>query len=757
VGFGQEVRYGVEAGRLTFSVERAGVATPLLRGLSYVARTAQGVAFETGVATLDATGRLDFALSGPDAAAARVSAQVTPRPHGFALAWRLEYTGPERAWDGGSSGFRLDVAAPVTGARTLPVTRWVQPTGARPWEVSGDTPYPDTECQVRALQFGDTTLAMVASTYDADWIYGGNLERARFGRLAPAKEAPGVQTAQTAFLVVPGTEFSPALLAAEAAGRPLALELRTARTGNLFVPGEPAAFDCIVSNLTNQEHAFGLTLEAWSYRGELLSSAAPAPDLLPLRPGERRRFHQELKNPARGVVFIAARLSWEGGETLQRTTLGILPERRASGTAAASPFGMAALTANPEAYPDQRDLATVVGLLERVGVRWVRGGWFPLKAEITDQDERRVRERVGVLAQHGILPHVQLGQGVPKPEELEAYRQALAASLQRFAWVSPYIEVGNELNATTAAAEYVEKMLRPTAEIMRRVGPGSKVMTMGLGGAMKDWLDAFGGAGGGGLCDVLSVHPGCQPRAPEYYEGWRGWVFRAQMLDTMKLAREQGGKDVWITEAYAPTQPGRTGVDLRTSADYLVRTYVCALALGVKVVEWYQFQDGVWFGQRPEPADPEYSYGVVYTDLAPKPAYVAFGAMTEQLEGARCLGRLDLGAPDLYGIRFQRDGQALDVLWSYREKHETDIPWWPPEKYAQDSRRPGEPWVERWRAPVTLELAAAGPVTVTDSMGNAELRPAEGGKVRLALSGSPVYVQGLGALALLPRLWEEIP
>jgi hypothetical protein len=178
------------------------------------------------------------------------------------------------------------------------------------------------------------------------------------------------------------------------------------------------------------------------------------------------------------------------------------------------------------------------------------------------------------------------------------------------------------------------------------------------------------------------------------------------------------------------------------------------LALGVKVTEWYQFQDGVWFAQRPRPDDVEYNFGLVYTDLTPKPAYVAYGAMTEQLEGATYQGRLDLGAEDLYGVRFQRDGRPVDVLWSYREKHETDIPWWPPENYTKDSRKPGEPWGERWKEPVAVELPAVGPVTITDLMGNARELIPENGKIKLSLTGSPIYVQGLGPLPQREKLWE---
>jgi hypothetical protein len=281
-------------------------------------------------------------------------------------------------------------------------------------------------------------------------------------------------------------------------------------------------------------------------------------------------------------------------------------------------------------------------------------------------------------------------------------------------------------------------------------------MTMGLGGVHRDWFDPFVGSGGLELVDVLSVHPGSYPKAPEFFEGWRGWVFRTQMLDACRAAREHGDRVVWITEAYAPTPPGRSGLDLRTSADYMVRTYVCALALGVEVCEWYQFQDGTWYGQVPKPDDVEHHFGIVHTDLTPKPACVAYGTMTEQLEGAEYVGRLDLGADGLYGVRFARGDDRVDVLWSYRERHETDVAWWPPEQFEDVSRRPGEPWENRWSAPVEVELPAAGPVAAVDILGNSVGCRARGGRVVLRLTGSPIYVRGLGDVRILAEFWPPI-
>jgi hypothetical protein len=225
------------------------------------------------------------------------------------------------------------------------------------------------------------------------------------------------------------------------------------------------------------------------------------------------------------------------------------------------------------------------------------------------------------------------------------------------------------------------------------------------------------------------------------------------VLDDLGKRPDRAAKEVWITEAYAPSDPAPAQLDLRTAADYMVREYCVALALGVRVIEWYQFQDGTWFSAAPMPSDSEHNYGMLYTDLAPKPQYVAFATMTEQLEGATCLGRLDLGADDLYGLRFRRAaGQTVDVLWSYREKHECDLPWWPPENYKGKHRLPAEPWVERWKDAVSVELPAGRDVEVCDILGNARNVTAVG-RVKLSLTGSPIFVRGLEQVPIRSAVW----
>jgi hypothetical protein len=742
------------SGQLTITAGKAGKAPVLLRGMEYHALDQSGPVFRTLGATDRGQGLYAFDLQGPGAQDAMVTVRCTPIADGLALDWTIRYTGPRRQWNTWTSGFSLNFGREVTGAISKPVTRWVKPTGRRPWEVAGDTVYPDTECQLREVLFGDWALVIVAPDYNADWIYGNDPGRAGAWAQSLPAESPAELQVHMALLVARADDLDPACLAARAAGRPLALTLSTPHTANLFAPGEAVPLSCTVTNVTNHPQAGRIALSVHDYQGRALLSEQVQ---LAMPPGGRTHLRRSIRPVSRGVLFADASLAWVGGRQLARTTIGVLPERRTVSTRPGSPFGLAGLIANPEVYPDQPPLDTVLGLVERIGVRWLRGGFVTVKGEFTAEDEQRVRDRVAMLKRHGILPHLQLGITMPQPEEQADFVKRLTATLERYGWVSDYVEAGNELNYSGTGPEYVDRVLRPVNGIMRRVCPDRRIVTMGLGGVMPEWLNGFVAAGGVELADVVSIHPGAHPKAPEFWEGWRGWVFRSQVQDALAAARQHGGKDVWITEAYAPTSPDRTQVDLRTSADYLVRTYVCAIALGVKVTEWYQFQDGMWFAARPNPTDIEHNFGLIYSDLAPKPAYVAYGAMTEQLGGAAYLGRLDLGADDLYGARFVRDGKPLDVLWSYREKHETDLPWWPPERYEKDSRKPGEPWVERWQAPATVSLPAARVVEVRDLMGNRRtLRPVSQ-KVTLALTGSPLYVRGLGDLPLRKTFWEELP
>jgi hypothetical protein len=273
-------------------------------------------------------------------------------------------------------------------------------------------------------------------------------------------------------------------------------------------------------------------------------------------------------------------------------------------------------------------------------------------------------------------------------------------------------------------------------------------MPHGLGGVEGAYLDGLAEAGGWDLVDVLSIHPGSFPRAPEWDHPGEFWSLIPQLRTLKQACAAHGDKPYWVTEVYAPTPAVRSGLDLRTGADYLVRTYMVCLEWGAEVVEWYQLQDGIWHSCIPRPTDVEHNFGLVYADLSPKPAAIAYGVMTRQLAGLRFLGRRDVGEPDLFAYAWGAEGRdELLVMWSYREKHELDGPW---AEVAETSRRPGMPWQPRWTQSAPVDLPAAHEVAAWDLMG----RPVDvlvvGGRARLSLTGSPLYVRGLADLPPLP-------
>jgi len=735
-------------GHLTWTIGSAKGDRPLFRSLGFEAVFADGsTAFKTeGVRSFEGWNNshlIRFNLTGQAGDRAEVLAEIRKVPRGVLMRWIVRYRGEPKGFFPWRTGFTLDFASPPEKVFTRSTIRWVRPAGRYDWEVPGDMPYPDFECQIRRVRLqGRPSIALVTHWYDGDWIYGNDIGRARFMRAGLPKESPSETTFTFAILRAERAEDED--LAAIAQGHPLSIRLSTGRVGNLFQPGEPIAMTLRVAKVSGRPLKVDLSCQIHDYYGSLVANTQKR---LFLTSVETRLVSLEIPYRRRGILFATAKLHAGPWEREQWQTLGVLPGRPLRPPDSESPFGLAGFIADPGSYPDQPRPETLLPLAQRIGVRWVRSCPFPVKASFTPEEEREVQERVALFRRYGLSFHPQIGIDIT---QRSAWQDELRATLSKFRWVSDYIELGNELNPQNAseeqlrqaAADYVERILKPFHAIMRQAHPKGKVMNHGLGGVWLPYLEGMEKAGAFGLLDVLSVHPGFQPRAPEFYEGWKGWVFHTQMEDAMLSARRHH-KPVWITEVYAPTPPDRSAVDLRTSADYLVRIHVLAMAMGVQVIEWYQFQDGVWFARVPNPKDPEHNFGILYTDLSPKPAYLAYGVMTELLEGLDCMGRLPLGADDLYRVCFAKGQRAVDVLWSYRERHETDLAWWPPEQFKDKSRRPGMPWETRWQKPVRIQLPADRPILITDIMGNCKTARPKNGSVTLWLSGSPIFVSGL--------------
>ena len=699
------------------------------------------------VADVDGGRRVDFVLSGPAAEDTGVSVLLTEVPRGVRMRWTFAYSGEPRGFFAWTMGFRWRFASAIEGASSVPTTRWVEPTGAHDWEVVGDAPYPDFECHVRTIRLAERPpLALVTEWYDPDWLYAREAQRAAFTKAVLPKE-PGETT--FTFAVLDADQATAEDLAAIEQGHPLSLALGDRSDSGVCAPGVATEVLLRVANVSAGPLTAHLDWDVHDYYGNRAVTRTGMD--LNLAPGEDLDRPLLVKHDRRGVLFVRAGVECGDWRRQQWDTLAFMPVRSAPATDPASPFGLAAIIANPEIYPDHYSLEQVVSLAERIGVRRLRCQPFPVKAEVTPEEERAARGKVETLRRHGLLPHLQFGHEITTQPDWQA---TLRATLDRFGGLADHFEFGNELNPHVdpaeqhaAARKYLTESLEPFRAMARSANPTASVMPHGLGGIESWYLDGWGESGWN-LIDALSVHPGSFPRAPEWDQPNEFWSLIPQLRTLKAALAKYGEKPYWVTEVYAPTPAGKYGLDLRTSAEYLIRTYMVCLEWGAEVVEWYQFQDGVWFAPIPKPTDVEHNFGLLYPDLSPKPAYVAYGTMTAQLEGLRFMGRRDLGDPELYAYAFGREeGPEVYVMWSYREKHELDGAW---AEIMDRHRRPAMPWEDRWTRFERLRLPADGPVTVTDLMGNSLEVADDDGHAPLILSGSPVFVRGLATLPPLP-------
>jgi hypothetical protein len=134
-------------------------------------------------------------------------------------------------------------------------------------------------------------------------------------------------------------------------------------------------------------------------------------------------------------------------------------------------------------------------------------------------------------------------------------------------------------------------------------------------------------------------------------------------------------------------------------------------------------------------------YGLVHTDLTPRPAYIAFAAVGRLLNAAEPIGRVDLGDEKLKGFVFRTvvDGVERETLVVWSEMKPTTVKF-PAAEEAYDylgRKLPKARKVELTRAPIFLLLPRGGSKELTVVPPPAKPKWVEG-------KASPVVLQLLG-------------
>ncbi|GAA0953553.1 hypothetical protein [Nonomuraea longicatena] len=603
--------------------------------------------------------------------------------------------------------FARTLLAPSAPERYVPATRWTRdPRGGVPYEVNAGALYQETWTDTSAyFRLAKTTPGFT----NASWIH------------APA----GADGATEAELILGA--MRPAAANALGSGSPLSVDVWSEQPFGLYGQSAAMALRAQVVNGAAVQRQVRLEWWARDFDGDQVGGGTVTKTL---SPGGVWDAEFTVAGAPQGIVFTEVKAVAGADEVFARTNLATLKAHtyRADGR-----FGIANY-----AWMLQPDKAAVGTLMQRIGVKWVRIAYDGAPGHSPAE-----------LDALGIKHNVQLGGVIfnGTPQQIAAWADEKAGVAR--ASGARYFEVANELNqpwmSGQKAAEYVRDGLRPIHE--RLSGSGIKLMNCGLGGMDVNWTANFHQAGGWPLIDVFAFHPGRGNFTPDYAPPPSEWQLGDNgtywnYLGSLREARRTvdahgGGKELWLTEAYACTRPNRWWNDNhRQAAENVLLTLALAVSEGVDGLNWYQPHDStIHHPQEADPDNPEYHFGLLNRDTSVKAALLAFATATRTLEGARFIRWLTFADPDVKGLLFDK----FSILWTRKDGYLLNADHGPDQWYPHK-----EAWVDHWptKTPVTLPARSAN-VHVVDCLGRETWVPVTGGQATLTLDGAPRFYYGL--------------
>jgi hypothetical protein len=235
-------------------------------------------------------------------------------------------------------------------------------------------------------------------------------------------------------------------------------------------------------------------------------------------------------------------------------------------------------------------------------------------------------------------------------------------------WNEPTVKMrGNEYMPILKAAAKGARKGNPDVTVVGLCGTGD------LGGDPLGWVKKALEFSDDpkALMDVISVHTYASPADNEENT--------IKRLFKIVGAKTSDGKPlpVWNTEvgtatvpAYSDVAPERVAYNRFTNyssvkqAEFLVAKELMQMALGIQ----RHFYFILGFGSS-HLGPGSGTFNLLEYDGAPRPALIAYDAMTEIMEGAKFKEQLDLSASDFCGV-FEKGNEIIVFCWNFSEKSE---------------------------------------------------------------------------------------
>jgi hypothetical protein len=480
------------------------------------------------------------------------------------------------------------------------------------------------------------------------------------------------------------------------------VRVRPRQDGSIFASGEPnIGIDLKFINDTAEAHPFNFV---WSLRREVDRPALVASNKVDLKLLSRQTLNHPIDLPGLDPGYYALQLTGTVGQVTffdRVMTLAVVPNADAPVAGYRSKLGFNGV-ANGR-------------LFKLAGAVWTRteAAFAGLKKNPDGTWHTAVAEqRVAALEQH---PHIRAvclymnsGRG-HLAEGIAECAAMFAAAARTFGDRLEY-EVWNEPNhggfwrlSPRDLEDFTALQKEVTLAIRSAVAthhPRQHVTIHSLStsgtdaGYVRDALEA----GIGPYLDTIAYHPYGYPEIPE--------TLLDKSLASMRpvVADHGGWIDFHLTEQGYTSAEGGRGVPEAGQADMLVRTQL-AFDAADDVRGWmiYRLED-----VGTDPREVEHRFGILRTDLTPKPAYAALATLSSMTVNSECIGRLPAGETQFLQVYRRFDGRTVVAAWALK--------------------------------PSEVTVPANGEAMLVSPFGGRTTVRAESGGIRVALTTSPQYL-----------------
>ncbi len=325
--------------------------------------------------------------------------------------------------------------------------------------------------------------------------------------------------------------------------------------------------------------------------------------------------------------------------------------------------------ANPEdskfgvhyAYIDQDPGYHVpkLDIFQKIGAVWLR--CTTMSPELDADPQKRLwpaRDRfIDEATQRGLNTYSFFEYiNFPYPHQGQWKNPKVSALMERYVIQHPnlkYFEVWNEPNGKNVSIEEYFNLHKNFHAAVKKANPKAVVVHGAMAGAgfsgqwdcelANVWQDKLLKMGIDKYTDIYNIH--------FYPYQWNTRDFVDKHM--MTVYRKHGvKKPVWVTENGMAAEMNNIAQQ-RAQAEYLARSAVTCLALGVEKYFWFLAFD-----------HPAFSYGLIDEELRPKAICVTYGVMSQMLNNARFVKKLNLDYRGAEGYEFSSPGQTVTVLWS---------------------------------------------------------------------------------------------